>query len=457
MRIVGLLLILLSIPVFIAWLRRYPRHRRWAYLGIGVLPFIISAMNLDAAFVTWPAWPGYAKGIVVSLLDTLAIAILVTSRAPFRKLPFLLLFCAYLFAVTLSTTVSSLPMSSFFYLFQVARIFLIFVAVASFAGDLHAIRWLSFGLALGAIFQAAVTIEQRFSGVVQAAGTMGHQNLLGLMLHFVTLPLLALLLAGERNKLVMLGVLAALVAVALGASRGTVGFVAVGVVLLFMLSLMRRPTPHKWKVLGLAVVALAIVAPIAMSSFQERFTIRPVNDGSDEERLAFERAAKMMWSDHPMGVGANQYVVVANSEGYSARAGVIWNWGSRSANVHNMYLLAAAETGWPGLVTLIALLFIPTVQALVFAFRNRRDTRGEIVLGVSVTFFILGLHGLYEWVFVVYHAQYVFVIALGIVAGCIRQTKVDRQNLAKAAKLARSAKIMSGSDLPSKRAPEKSR
>lgn len=430
MRIIGLLLILCSIPVFIAWLRQYPRQRKWAYLGFGILPFVISALNLDAAFVTWPTWPGYAKGILVSLLDTLAIAILVTRRAPFKRLPFLLVFIAYLFAVALSITASTLPVSSFFYLFQVGRVFLIFVAVASFAGDLRAIRWLSFGLALGAIIQAIVTIEQRLSGVVQAYGTMGHQNLLGLMLHFVTLPLLALLLAGERNKLIMLGVLAALIAVALGASRGTVGFISIGIVLLLALSLARRLTKQKWKIVGLAAVVFAIVAPIAMVSFQERFTVRPDNAGSNEERKAFERAAKSMWRDHPMGVGANQYVVVANAQGYSARAGVIWNWGSRSANVHNVYLLAAAETGWPGFITLIALILIPAVKGLVFVFRNRKGARGEVVLGASVTLLILGLHSLYEWVFFIYQMQYVFAIALGVVAGSIRQHKFERRNRA---------------------------
>lgn len=45
MRIVGILLILLSIPAFIAWLRHAPRQRKWAYLAIGLLPFIISALQ----------------------------------------------------------------------------------------------------------------------------------------------------------------------------------------------------------------------------------------------------------------------------------------------------------------------------------------------------------------------------------------------------------------------------
>ena len=46
---------------------------------------------------------------------------------------------------------------------------------------------------------------------------------------------------------------------------------------------------------------------------------------SDTERTAMKQAAKMIIADHPIGLGANQYVVVTNTGGYSARAGVAWN------------------------------------------------------------------------------------------------------------------------------------
>ncbi|PKP98147.1 MAG: hypothetical protein CVT74_11935, partial [Alphaproteobacteria bacterium HGW-Alphaproteobacteria-13] len=75
MRIIGILLVILSVPAFLAWLRLYPRQRKWAYLAIGLLPFVIGALNLDAALINWAGWPGYAKGMVVSLLDTLAFAV----------------------------------------------------------------------------------------------------------------------------------------------------------------------------------------------------------------------------------------------------------------------------------------------------------------------------------------------------------------------------------------------
>ena len=430
MRILGIVLILISLPVLIWWVRAFPSQRKWAYFAIGILPFTMSFANLDVAFINWATWPGFARGLIVSILDTLAIAILLSAKAPFRRLPLLGALCFYIAAVLMSVFVSHQWVSSSFYVFQLLRVVLVFAAVASVAGRPGAVRWIAFGLAAGAVFQGLVTIEQRLSGIVQAPGTMSHQNLLGLMLHFVTLPLLALLLAGDRSKLLMAGVVASLIAVALGASRGAVAFVLLGIGLLLVLSLARKMTPHKWKIVGLAVLFLAVVGPVAVTSFGERFSRGTAAALSpDGEREAFERAAKAMWRDHPMGVGANQYVIVANSKGYSQNAGVIWNKNSRAAHVHNIYLLTAAETGWAGLISLIFLFSWSTARGLHFAFSFRKDPRGDIVLGASVAIFVTAIHSLWEWIFVDYLTKYVFAIALGIIAGTIRQAKTDRRLL----------------------------
>lgn len=439
MRILGILLILLSLPTFIWWVRAYPTHRKWAYFAIGVLPFTMSWANLDVAFINWDGWPGFAKGMVVSILDTLAIAIIMAAKAPLRRLPLLGALGLYVLAASISVAFSNQWMSSTFYVFQLLRVILVFVAVASVAGRPDAVRWIALGLAVGAIFQGIVTVDQRLSGAVQAAGTMGHQNLLGLMLHFVTLPLLALLLAGERSKVIMLGLTAGLVAVALGGSRGAALFVTIGIALLFLLSMTRRMTPHKWKMAGLGALALVVIVPVAATTFGERFKTAPAALGPDGERQAFERAAEAMWTDHPMGVGANQYVVIANSQGYSQNAGVVWNTGSRSTHVHNIYLLAAAETGWIGLISLVALFAWPVVRGLSFAFGNRRDPRGDIVLGATVAVFVTAVHSLWEWVFIVSSTQYVFAISLGIIAGSIRQARAEQTMEARARSRANAA------------------
>ena len=428
MRFVGLIIIFLAFPVFVSLLKSYPQKRTYAYFAVGIMPFVMGWLNLDAALINYAGWPGHTKGMIVTILDSLALAIVVTSIGPFKKLPLFGVLLGYLCAAMISVAFSNHPVTSTFYVFQFARVILLFVAVATIMRDPRAIHWLAYGLAAGAIFQGVVTIEQRLTGSLQAAGTMGHQNLLGFMLHFVTLPLMALLLAGKMHSLNILGVLFALIAVALGASRGTVAFAAVGLVVLFALSLARQVTGHKMKMLGLGVLVFVIVAPLAFSTLERRFGDSPVATSLDGERQAFERAAKSMWADHPMGVGANQYVLVANAQGYSQRAGVVWNFGSRSAHVHNMYLLAAAETGWLGLIALSILFGWVILRGIAFAFANRRDARADVVLGASVAVFAASLHSFYEWIFVTYQVQYLFAIALGMIAGIIRQTNAEKVN-----------------------------
>ena len=74
-----------------------------------------------------------------------------------------------------------------------------------------------------------------------------------------------------------------------------------------------------------------------MSSFSDRFAVEDYGDY--DERAAFIRAATMMLSDHPFGVGANQFAEVAIIDGYYQKAGVAPNRGSMTAQVHNV-------TGW---------------------------------------------------------------------------------------------------------------
>jgi O-antigen ligase len=125
-----------------------------------------------------------------------------------------------------------------------------------------------------------------------------------------------------------------------------------------------------------------------------------------------------------MGVGANLYVVTANTSGYSQRAGVIWNSSSRSANVHNTYLLIGAETGYVGIISFLALLLLGIFTAMRLAWVRPRKPGGELCLGAGVTLIIVALHCLYEWVFVTWIIQYLFAITLGLVVGLDTQRRL---------------------------------
>jgi O-antigen ligase len=375
-------------------------------------------------------WPGYVKGAVLTVEDALALAIVTTHRRP-RGLPPLAGFIIlYMLAVALSIGMSDEPIASAFYDFQLLRFLVIVIAVSKIAGDTRALLWLGMGLSAGIIYEAAVTTHQALIGTFRPPGSMQHPNQLGMMTHFVILPILGMLLAGYRNRLLMLGVGCSFVVVTLGESRATIGFVAFGALATLVLSMWRRKTPHKKRMFWLAFIGLAIASPFLLSSLGNRLATH-AQDG-DEERAAFERAAKMMWSDHPLGVGANEYVMVANIKGYSVRAGVTWSSGSRGTNVHNTYLLVAAETGWFGLITYIALLGAAILAGLRFAFGNRADPRGEIALGSSVAIAMMALHSQYEWITLTYEVQYVFAISVGIISGLVRVRAIERNQAIRA-------------------------
>lgn len=431
MRYVGLLLFFLCIPVVASMLKSNPVHRRWAWTLLGAAPYVYGWAHLSVSIVSWAYWPGYVKGLLVALPDLLAIGLLLSTpkRRVRRAIPIAL--TLYIAAVMVSVAVSDLPFASFQYAWQLLRVLLVALAVARVSAGADAPRHIVYGMCYGITFQAFFSIVQRFGhGVVQASGTMGHQNLLGMMTHFALLTAIALMLAGDRARVLKLGAGAAMVVAALTGSRGAVGFAAMGVISLMALSLLRHPTAKKMRVASASVAILLALAPVAYLTLEKRFARSGSGDsGSNEERAAFERAARAMWADHPLGVGANEYVVTANTKGYSTRAGVIWNQGSRSANVHNVYLLIAAETGWPGLIAFVLLYAIAVLTALRAAWAKPYSRQRELLLGVGVALATVAMHNFYEWIFVVEVTQYLFAIMLGMAMGLGTAPPSRRQRL----------------------------
>jgi O-antigen ligase len=276
------------------------------------------------------------------------------------------------------------------------------------------------GLTAGLIMEAAVVLWERYAmGVILADGTFAGHNFLGLLSHFIVFPNLALILAGERGAFVSAALFAGLIVEVFTTSRATIGLAGFGYVILFALSAIRQWTSRKMVFFFIGLVALSAAAPVAISSFEKRFATEDMHEF--DERAAFERAAAMILAAHPLGIGANHYVVVAGNDGYNKAAGVPQASGQNDAVVHNLYWLVAAETGYPGVITFIILLLYPLVVALRCGWRNRRDRRGDLLVGIGVSLLVVYLHCFYEWILINYQGQYVLVMEFGLVAGLAQQ------------------------------------
>src|SRR5262249_8588698 len=158
-----------------------------------------------------------------------------------------------------------------------------------------------------------------------------------------------LLLSGQSGWIPVLVPLVGSVIAVLTTSRATIGLAAFGYATVFVVSAVRRWTSRKALILMAGTMAVVILTPIALSSFERRFaTVPQVELYADDERTALKEAASMVLSDHPLGVGSNQYVIVVNTQGYNEKAGVAPTVGSSGAFVHNVYWLVAAESGYLG-------------------------------------------------------------------------------------------------------------
>ncbi|MEP6784455.1 MAG: O-antigen ligase family protein [Sphingomonadales bacterium] len=417
MKWIALTLFLALIPVLQSWLTTNNRNAPYVWALLGFLPILSEGLHIVIAPVSWAYWPGYVKGFEISAVESIACAVLLSRRKVPGGLPMKWLWIAYIFAVLLSTLFAPVPMAALFAAWQALRMLLVFAAVASIATDDRGPKAIISGMAIALAINAGYAIQQRLGGTLQAPGLFSHQNIAGMASHFVAFPALAMLLADKKYRMGLLAVAAAAVVAIAGASRGTIGLAAFGYAIVLGLSLLRKPTGRKTMILALGIVGLLAVSPLAIGSLDRRFEATKALQSDYDERAAFEKAAWAMWHDHPMGVGANQFVNIANVGGYWTNAGVAGVAGSRSAHVHNAYLLISAEMGFGGLIAFFATLLFPLILALRMAWRYKNDPRGDLMIGLSVAIAVVAMHSFFEWVVVTYTIQWLLAINMGLIAG----------------------------------------
>jgi O-antigen ligase len=394
---------------------------------LGFFPFLLSAVpNLNLSAISWPIWPGHVKGLQITALDLYAFAIYVALPHRPGKTPFRFAMGFYFFAVVVSIFSAQVPVAAVFYAWQLARMYLVYAVVIKSGADERIIWWIMKGLAAGLLLEACDAMWERFGqGIIQASGSLGHQNLLGLMSHLIVLPFFALLLAGRRSWISTATPIVGAVIWVLTASRATLGLGAIGLVALFLVSAARKWTSRKARVLIAGLAVLAVFVPLAISSLEARFAANPLDDGGVDERVVLNDAAALMLTDHPFGVGANNFTVVANTDRYYDR--VPLSWMSRIAIVHNLYWLTAAEMGYLGIIALLVLLGQLIFVAFRCGWRHRGDQRGDLLLGLGMAIFIVCVHSWYEWIFVSLQVQYLFALVAGLVGGLAIQLGYWRQ------------------------------
>lgn len=416
--------LLVFIPAFTGLLRSNPKYLTWAALLIGGLPFF-TAPYLYVAPISWAGWPGPIQGMEVSLLDGVALAVLFSTPATHIPITLKASIGIVALAIFISTIVGQQVMPALFYAWQVVRAVLLCVATARLCKSAaKAPLAIITGMGVALAYEAVLALYQYRSGDARPGGTLGHANFLGLASDFVLFPAFALLLGTRRTLAPAIFTAAGLLIALVGGSRATLGLSAFGMLVTVALSLRHRRTPRKSAFAAAAAMLLLAATPLFLAAVDRRTETDKVS--SDQERAGMKLAATMMLADHPWGVGANQYVLVANAGGYSARAGLPWNPSERGAPVHDAYYLAAAELGYLGLGGLLAIL----ASFIALGFRSLKRTTGddavELVPGLLTTAVIVAVHISFEWVFMNFVLHYLLGISVGLLVGIYGRTSGAR-------------------------------
>lgn len=401
------------------------QNRKWfpaAAFLLGLLPFIEARFHLLAAPISWAAWLGQSKGIEVSLMDGVACALLLASRRAGSPTGLKIALGVVSLAYFVSTVANGAQMEILFCGWDIFRSVIVFLAVfRASATDQRVPIWLLNGLIAGLVSQAFVVVSQYAGGDPQAAGWLGHQNMLGFATHYCVYPAFAAFLGGYYRKRAIVAVFAALVIAFTGASRATIGLMVVGMFMTMVFSAWHRSSGRKTAFIAATLIGLLAVTPLLYSALGRRSVDQ--REKSTEARGTMESAARMIISDFPLGIGANRYVVVANLGGYSERAGVSWDRGSRGAPVHNSYYLVTAEMGWLGLAGMISLLAAGLLVAICALRRSAAGFEGELSAGIAATILVVSIHAYVEWIFMMHINQELLSISLGIVSAVYAKSR----------------------------------
>lgn len=396
------------------------------WVVVGLLPFVATAISFSHASIVSVEWRGYASGVEIQILDLVALALLFTLK---HRNPFFLHTPFVLFTVAIGASVfqAEFQLPAFFAFWQILKSYFLAYVVARASVEEGVAIGILKGMAIGVIMQALVVVWQKFGGgYVQPPGTFSHQNELGLALHFVLYPIMTLWLLATPGALWLVASLAGPAVVALIASRAALGLSAVGLALTFMVQSWWNWNLRKTLVVASSGFLFAVFVPLAYNSFQARVSDSPIREDIYDERAAFSRAASAILSEHPLGIGANQYSYVVRTYGYALRAGVSPSEGNLGNIVHNAYRLTAAETGYLGLAAFIVFLLSPLAVALRWGLPNRHLVSGGLLTAMAISLSMVYIHAMYEWILFLSTPFYMLSMTFGMVYGLAYRASLAR-------------------------------
>jgi hypothetical protein len=442
--LIVLALLFLAIPTGIIVATLSHRARDLAFFTLVAAAVVTD--RLDVNFFSHYWYRGTTRGLEFSLVDLLAISVLVGSFLRPRQgesrcywpagFGLMLLFFFYACG---SVLFSDPQVYGVFELSKMVRGLFVFLAAALYVRRRRELGILVFALCCAVCFEGVLALKQRLiGGIDRVPGSLDHENSLSMYLCLVA-PIFIAAATSSLPRFLRVFSTVAIGAAAL-CSVLTISRAGVPIFALVMLGTTAfcvswRVTPQKLVATTLIVLCIAGLSFKAWDSLKARYAEATFQDeyldDQQEGRGYYLRLAKVIVEDRFFGVGLNNWSFWVSKK-YGAKIGrpyddyddlhtskpddqtvqdLVW-----AAPAHNLAALTIGELGVPGLM-IFALLWGRWFQ-MGLRFLFKRTTEPMQRLGVGIFFGLCGifLHSLTEWTFRQSHIFLTFNVLVGTLA-----------------------------------------
>lgn len=439
-------------PLLGAWLAPRRVWQRAVFATMLVLT-IMRPGNFMMMIGSIETYRGHTKGYEISLIEVLALALILAVRlAPgglrlkARGVPGLGWYLLWCGVSLLSMFGSYEPTYALMALSRFAKGALIFAAAALYLRDEKDLRW-AVGALAGALFHhGLLCLKMRLlDGSWQVKGWFEHQNPMAMWCYLSALPVLAVMLSpqvkGRLFWLCVAGYGGAGLCILLSVSRAALAAYAAGSAILLLAAWLRGPSARVTLLSLAGALGAGVVALFALDSFKARLNEVAASSQEVEEDLRDilnQQSAAMLRASPLVGIGWNNFGI-ANSRPRGAEySEILEEWDrDRGFTIYDenyyanpltesLYWLWLAETGWLGLAGFVFFALLTLGWALRSAWWGRHHLMGAVALALLVGLTICYAHGSVERILTQTKNLSHWLMLAGMVAGMERQRRAAR-------------------------------
>ena len=426
--------------------------QRWAFalMCFMTLNGLLGPGNWGLTLASIESYRGHTKGYHFYFNNAIAIALIVAKwredPKSFRWLPpgmgWYLLYCT----ISLISLVNA-PDKNLGYMAAHKQIITALLMIATF-NTLRTDEDFKFLLRVMVavmVWELLICLKMKyFDHMYQVHGTFEHQNPLAMYSVLIGMVFLAVAFGPPFKGMnwLLLGFVASAVIVECTLSRGALVMFGLGAIAVTGMSLAEKVTTRRVVLTTTIGFIGALGLLLAIDSIIGRFHDQG-NEASGQLREVMKDACRAMVSDHALGIGWNNYALVVNPPYRYAE--IYYDW-TRSRNmkvdydepnavVESHYYLLLAETGYAGLLSWLALIFVGLWRnARAFMFFKHSFLRA-LALGIAIGCLLNYMQSTLERVLVQPRNLMLWLVLMGITARIevmrreAKQHKLTQENI----------------------------